>query len=144
MKLIEFSSFLLIYVALLYCSFTDVKCRQISNKCVLLVFVFSSVLGLVSGHFNLLYPSLILVCGFFMAFFGVMGAGDIKLITVLCVGIPIHLISTFLILMCLYGMPLTLIMILFSRLVLKEKLKSVPFGVAISAGYLTATWGLVI
>ena len=101
---------------LLRLCYTDVRDRVISNRVVALLFF-------------------IVVVGFVLFMLHVMGAGDIKLIAVLMLMIPYEQIIFFFFFTACAGLLLIIIGWLFYRKSIKER--GLPYGVAISLGFLT-------
>ncbi|MFU0885707.1 prepilin peptidase [Kluyvera sichuanensis] len=131
---------LIIFILLLYSCITDILYRQIKNRCVLVVLVSSLGLAMLSGHINIMIPIIILIVGFLLATTGMIGAGDIKLIVALVFSIPQNLLTGFFFSVCCLGAPVSLMAFMLFNLLLKKKHKTVPFGVAISIGYIFTIW----
>jgi prepilin peptidase CpaA len=128
-----------IFLLLIYASYTDVLYRKIKNKCVILVLIFSIVLGLSYGNINIITPALFLIIGYVISGMGGIGAGDVKLIFALLIGIPETLVFPFFIMTCLLGIPVALLFLIASRFIMNSNFKTVPFGIAIAIGYITVT-----
>lgn len=129
-----------IIMFLLYSCYSDVFYRQIKNSSVVLVLLCSVITGGCSGSINLLFPFIFLGLGFFLVSFDIIGAGDIKLVFALLPGIPVELAGRFFLLMCLLGIPLAFIALFFSTFIFKQQIRTLPFGVAIAAGYIAMAW----
>ena len=120
---------------LLRLCYTDVRDRVISNRVVALLF-FIVVPSLLQYQSVFLVPALlVLVVGFVLFMLHVMGAGDIKLIAVLMLMIPYEQIIFFFFFTACAGLLLIIIGWLFYRKSIKER--GLPYGVAISLGFLT-------
>lgn len=130
----------IMFLILAYCCITDILYRQIKNISVLLVLMCSGSLAGISGDFNIIIPVLVLVIGFLLTLFGVIGAGDIKLLFALCISIPSELIGLFFFVMCCLGAPISIMVLCISRFVFKIQTSTVPFGIAISVGYIITMW----
>lgn len=130
-----------IFLLLIYASYTDVLYRKIKNKCVILVLIFSIVLGLSYGNINIniITPALFLIIGYVISGMGGIGAGDVKLIFALLIGIPETLVFPFFIMTCLLGIPVALLFLIASRFIMNSNFETVPFGIAIAIGYITVT-----
>ena len=128
---------LAIWACLLVSCYTDIKYRIISNYIVIIVFVLAIlnyVFGL--GALNYSASGIFLVCGLLMFYCRLAGAGDIKLITVLLITIPSNSVLFFLLAIAIFGLPISIIAILYKWL---KKIKdgiTLPYGVAITGGYI--------
>ena len=133
---------LAIFLLLFYASITDFLKREIKNKCVLLILIFSTGIAFCLGSFNLFIPGLTLLFGFLLTLIGVIGAGDIKLIVALLIGMPEAKFELFFFATSCLGAPIAIIVFFISRYILKTNSDTVPFGIAISIGYITAMSGV--
>jgi prepilin peptidase CpaA len=120
---------------LAYLCYTDIKFRKIYNATVICLLV----LVLISACFyrcmpNWQYALIIFFGGLILFYIGGIGAGDIKLLSVLSLTVPKEYIVDFLLLTGLSGLPLILV-ILINYHYFGGKNKSLPYGVAICAGY---------
>lgn len=131
---------LIIFILLLYSCVTDILYRKIKNSCVLSVLVSSMCLAMLFGHINIMIPAMVLIIGFLLAITGMIGAGDIKLIVALVFSIPQNLILEFFFSVCCLGAPVSIMAMVLFNLFLKKKHQTVPFGVAISVGYIFTIW----
>ena len=137
LELINNIIILSIWVCLLVSCYTDIKYRIISNYIVIIVFVLAIlnyVFGL--GALNYSASGIFFVCGLLMFYFRLVGAGDIKLITVLLITIPSNSVLFFLLAIAIFGLPISIIAILYKWL---KKIKdgiTLPYGVAITGGYI--------
>ena len=128
---------LAIWACLLVSCYTDIKYRIISNYIVIIVFVLAIlnyVFGL--GALNYSASGIFFVCGLLMFYFRLVGAGDIKLITVLLITIPSNSVLFFLLAIAIFGLPISIIAVLYKWL---KKIKdgiTLPYGVAITGGYI--------
>lgn len=133
--------FLGIIILLAVICYTDIRQRIISNK----VILFLSVLILPYAYLAfkeiyILNALLTLVVGFLLFSFGIIGAGDIKLLAVLMLTVPTQQIIPFLFFISFFGFLLIVIGWLFFRQNIKTQ--GLPYGVAISFGFLLTMWGL--
>lgn len=131
---------LTIFILLLYSCITDILYRQITNRCVSVIFIFSMILSMLTGHVNILIPFIVLIVGFLLTITGMIGAGDVKLIVALVFSVPQQLLSDLFFFICCIGAPVSIIALVFFNLFLKRKYKTVPFGIAISIGYIVTIW----
>lgn len=134
---------LIIFSLLSISCVTDVLYRSIKNYCVLLIFFSSCGLAFCFSNINILLPLLCLLIGFILTVIGIIGAGDIKLIIALLVGMPQEHIAMFFFTMGCLGSPLAILIAILSNIFLKKKDKTVPFGIAITFGYIAAMWGVI-
>ena len=127
----------LLVLLLLSVCYTDIFSRKIKNNTVMLVALLSLIIAVtINGSVNILWPLMTLIVGMLLVIANVIGAGDIKLIAALSLSIPADQMVNFLFLVTLSGIPLILIVI-FLRLLHKGSRKmTLPYGVAISCGYL--------
>lgn len=96
---------LVITIALLLItlSITDIRSRIISNRIVLLLLITIIPLSLLKYQTIFLIPALsTFAIGFMIFTLGIMGAGDIKLISVLMLAIPHNEIIYFFLLYCIF------------------------------------------
>lgn len=131
-------SFILIFIILLLIklSWTDIKSRIISNNIVLALLVCIIPFGfLLNGELYIVPALASLFIGFLLFLFNVIGAGDIKLITVLMLAIPPEQILSFFVFTSFFGLLLIIIGWLFFKTSIKRN--GLPYGVAISLGFLT-------
>lgn len=131
-------SFILIFIILLLIklSWTDIKSRIISNNIVLALLVCIIPFGfLLNGELYIVPALASLFIGFLLFLFNVIGAGDIKLITVLMLEIPPEQILSFFVFTSFFGLLLIIIGWLFFKTSIKRN--GLPYGVAISLGFLT-------
>jgi prepilin peptidase CpaA len=136
MKMFNLPIFFFLTIPILaYSCYTDIKFRKIYNANVVFLLAFV----LISACFyrcmpNWQYALIIFFCGLFLFYIGGIGAGDIKLLSVLSLTIPEAYIVDFLLLIGLCGLPLILV-ILINYHYCGGKNKSLPYGVAICTGY---------
>ncbi|MCW9698100.1 MULTISPECIES: A24 family peptidase [unclassified Avibacterium] len=126
----------IISVLLSVLSWQDIRHRILSNKLIFAVFLTALPLGWLLNHTLYWQPALItLVIGFFLFLFNVIGAGDIKLLTVLMLLVPPNNAFFVLLLISLFGLLLIIGGLLFFRSAIKKN--GLPYGVAISLGFLS-------
>lgn len=116
-------------------SWTDIKARVISNKIVLgMLMVIIPLAWMKYGQINLFPAFIVLVVGFFLFTFHLIGAGDVKLISVLVLAIPTEQLLYFFFFTTFSG----LLLIVFGWLFYRQSIRQngLPYGVAISLGFL--------
>ncbi|HDR1472421.1 TPA: prepilin peptidase, partial [Pasteurella multocida] len=87
--IVIFSLHCITVILLIILSWTDIRSRIISNKIVFLLLLVIVPLAWIQYKQIFFLPALLtLVIGFLLFTFGVMGAGDIKLMSVLMLTIP--------------------------------------------------------
>ncbi|RDE68935.1 flp operon protein B [Aggregatibacter segnis] len=124
------------FVLLLILSISDIRSRIISNRTILLLLVVIIPLSLLKYQTVFIFPALCaLTVGFLLFMLNVIGAGDVKLITVLMLMIPNDEIFPFFFFTTFAGLGLIIIGWLFFRKSIKEN--GLPYGVAISLGFIT-------
>ncbi|WP_392564698.1 prepilin peptidase [Orbus wheelerorum] len=131
-------SFYIILIILAVICYTDIRYRIISNKQVIVLLIIILLNYLFSnGELSYITAIIFLVIGMILFYIGVVGAGDIKLISVLLLSIPNNEIIDFLTIMALLGLPLALIALI-KKMMTKTK-TTIPYGVAISLSYIIIT-----
>ncbi|TDQ57640.1 prepilin peptidase CpaA [Mesocricetibacter intestinalis] len=129
-----------LYIAIVFLlmrlSWSDIKYRIISNKIVVLLSALLIPLAWLQYQQIFVLPALVaLVIGFILFNLGVIGAGDVKLIAVLMLSLPHEQILPFFFFTAFSGLLLIVMGWLFYRKSIREK--GLPYGVAISLGFLT-------
>lgn len=136
MTLINYSLFLITVAVLIYISYSDVRYRKIPNAFIIVLFFLSVTQSiLVYKDLQILMPVIVLIIGFVLSSMHLIGAGDVKLATVLLFSLPESSNQIFLILVAMCGLPLVISLLIFNFFT-KKNIKTVPYGVAIAAGYL--------
>ncbi|MGC6378319.1 A24 family peptidase [Bisgaard Taxon 45] len=134
--IIIFSLYCVTIILLIILSWTDIRSRIISNRIVFLLLLVILPLAWLQHKQIFFLPALLtLVIGFLLFIFGVMGAGDIKLMSVLMLTVPHSQIIYFFLFTAFSGLFLIIIGFLFFRNSIKQH--GLPYGVAISCGFLT-------
>ncbi|MFQ1048191.1 A24 family peptidase [Avibacterium paragallinarum] len=117
-------------------SWQDIRYRILSNKLILLVFFTALPLGWLVHHTLYWQPALAtLIIGFILFSFNVIGAGDIKLLSVLMLLVPPADVFFVLLLISLVGFLLIIVGWMFFNTSIKKN--GLPYGVAISSGFLS-------
>lgn len=128
-------------IALLIAAFTDMRSRKISNKLNLAiaigapVFWWSSGLALwpdVAMQFGVALAAFAVLAAMFAA--GLMGGGDVKLLTALALWIEPTAFLQLIIIMALAGGVLTVVMGAWHFLRRQKERLAIPYGVAIAFG----------
>ncbi|UAX43236.1 prepilin peptidase [Pasteurella canis] len=130
-----FFLFFLIILLLIILSLNDIKKRIISNKIIILLL--SCIIPFSLLKYNELFivsAFIFLLLGFIVFQLGIIGGGDIKLITVLMLSVPVEQLISFFFFTSIAGLFLIIIGWLFFRDSIKKK--GLPYGVAISLGFL--------
>ncbi|WGE49448.1 A24 family peptidase [Actinobacillus equuli] len=121
---------------LLTLCWTDLRYRLISNRIIMaLLLVTIPFSYLMHGTLFWQAALLCLAIGFILFLFNIIGAGDVKLLAVLMLAVPSPFAVFFLFLTACAGLLLIIIGWLFYRQSIREK--GLPYGIAISAGFLT-------
>lgn len=124
------------FFLLVILSISDVRSRIISNRIILLLLVVIIPLSLLKYQTVFIVPALCtLTIGFLLFMLNIIGAGDVKLITVLMLMVPNDEIFPFFFFTTFAGLGLIIIGWLFFRKSIKEN--GLPYGVAISLGFIT-------
>lgn len=126
---------LLILILLFLVCYFDITQRKIPNKIVLIILV----LSLINVIFNVQYsgfiiPLLTLLVGFFLSHLKIMGAGDVKLIFVLMLGMEASTCIIFLFNIAFCGFVLAVSYYIYFAIA-KRKISTIPYGVAVSAAF---------
>lgn len=117
-------------------SYTDIRYRVLSNKLILFVSLVVLLLSLLLYQQVFVFSALIcLVIGFILFLFNIIGAGDVKLLSALMLMVPADNAFPLLLLISLWGLIVIVVGLIFSRQSIKQR--GVPYGVAISLGFLT-------
>lgn len=139
---IEWVLVICVSVVLFFVCYTDVRWRKITNCTSLLILILSLFLAFFRfGSISLTLPLILFFVGFLFSMMGVMGAGDVKLVCALSVGLSTTDIGDFLLLTGMFGIPLSLLTLLYYRTFSVRKVITVPYGVAICCGY-WMLWGV--
>lgn len=126
----------IIVCLLLFICWTDLRYRLISNRIIIaLLLVIIPFSYLMYGTLFWLPAILCLAIGFVLFLLNIIGAGDVKLLSVLMLAVPSQFAVFFLFLTACVGLLLIIIGWLFYRQAIREK--GLPYGIAISAGFLT-------
>jgi len=127
----------IIIVLLLRVCYTDVRNRIIENKCVIAIFLVNLLCFIINRQLPYFLSALIV---FFVGVICVLthcvGAGDAKLLAVLGMTFPLRELPDFIFLVAVSGLPLILITYCVHWLSNKKFSKTLPYGVAITSGYL--------
>lgn len=117
--------------------YTDIRYRLIKNIDVAFVLLLVVITLLITNQsINLPAALIFFVVGFILVAVNVVGAGDIKLLTVLALTIPEDSVINYLLLMSIFGVFLTLIELVLRYFRKKHVARGLPYGVAISSSYL--------
>lgn len=117
-------------------SYTDIRYRVLSNKLILFVSLVVLLLSLLLYQQVFVFSALIcLVIGFILFLFNIIGAGDVKLLSALMLMVPMDNAFPLLLFISLWGGVVIVVGLIFSRQSMKQR--GVPYGVAISLGFLT-------
>ncbi|TRD10755.1 peptidase [Erythrobacter insulae] len=128
-------------IALVFAAFTDIRSRQISNKLNLAIAIGAPLFWWSSGLS--LWPDIAMQVGVAAAAFavlagmfalGMMGGGDVKLLTALALWIEPNSFVQLIIIMALAGGVLTIVMGAWHFLQQQKERLAIPYGVAIAFG----------
>lgn len=128
-------------IALLVAAFTDIRSRQISNKLNLAIAIGAPVFWWSSGL--ALWPDIAMQVGVALIAFavlsamfaaGLMGGGDVKLLTALALWVEPYAFVQLCIIMALAGGVLTVVMGAWHFLRRQKERLAIPYGVAIAFG----------
>lgn len=126
----------LLLLMLCYISFTDIKRREIDHIPLAIILVLSVFIGfLVTNNINIIVPIVILVIGVILSCFNLLGGGDVKLLVALTIGLTNEMILNLFILTSFAGIPVAILAYLVHKIKKKPGSCEVPYGLAISIGY---------
>ena len=128
-------------IALVFAAFTDIRSRTISNKLNIAIAVAAPVFWWTSGlalcpdvaiQLGVAAAVFAVLCGLFAA--GLMGGGDVKLLTALALWIAPGAFMQLLVIMAVAGGVLTIVMAAWHFLQNQKERLAIPYGVAIAFG----------
>ncbi|KEO90353.1 peptidase [Erythrobacter longus] len=144
---VQYGLLIALAIALLYAAFTDIRSRTISNWLNLSIAAVAPVFWWASGLS--LWPDVAIQLGVAVAAFavfagmfafGMMGGGDVKLLTALALWIEPTAFLQLLLVMALAGGALTIVMAIVHAMRQQKEKLAIPYGVAIAIG---AFWILI-
>lgn len=147
MTTVQYGLLIALAIALLYAAFTDIRSRTISNWLNLSIVAVAPVFWWASGFS--LWPDVAMQLGVAVAAFavfagmfalGMMGGGDVKLLTALALWIEPNAFLQLLLVMAVAGGVLTVAMAAVHAIRKQKEKLAIPYGVAIAFG---AFWILV-
>lgn len=147
MTSVQYGLLVALAIALLYAAFTDIRSRTISNWLNLAIAIVAPVFWWASGLS--LWPDVAIQLGVAIAAFavfaamfafGMMGGGDVKLLTALALWIEPNAFLQLLLVMAIAGGLLTIAMAFFHAMRKRKEKLAIPYGVAIAIG---ALWTLL-
>lgn len=126
----------LLLLLLCYISFTDIKRREIDHIPLAIILLLSVLIGLLVTHnINIIVPLAILVIGIILSCFNLLGGGDVKLLVALSVGLTNEMVLHLFILTSFAGVPVAIGAYIIHKIKKKTGSCEVPYGLAISIGY---------
>lgn len=133
---VEWMLVISISATLIFVCYTDILRRKITNGTTSLILFFSLLLAFYRLDNISFLPIIILFfIGFICSTVGVIGAGDVKLVCALSTALSTTEMGNFLLLTGVFGIPLSLLTWLYYKVLSKQKLITIPYGVAICCGY---------
>lgn len=139
MKLVFFIFLIIALLCnLIWISWTDIKSRLITNRAilltVLLILPFSYILW---SKVFIVSAAVTLLIGFILFMLNVIGAGDVKLLSVLMLAVPSEEIMPFLFLVTVVGAVIAIMTIVWLLFHKKSFMKyKLSYGVAICGGFI--------
>ncbi|WP_373766710.1 prepilin peptidase [Glaesserella sp.] len=128
--------YLSVILLLIRLSWTDIRSRIISNNIIIILFFIILPLAWLTHGQIFIFSALMTLCaGFILFTLGVIGAGDVKLVSVLMLTISAEQIIPFFFFTSFAGLLLIIIGWIFFRQSIRNN--GLPYGVAISIGFLT-------
>ncbi|WP_298301616.1 prepilin peptidase [uncultured Erythrobacter sp.] len=147
MTIVQYGLLIALAIALLYAAFTDIRSRTIANWLNLGIAAFAPIFWWASGLS--LWPDVAIQLGVALSAFavfagmfalGMMGGGDVKLLTALALWIEPNAFLQLLLVMAVAGGLLTVGMAVVHAMRKRKDKLAIPYGVAIAIG---ALWVLV-
>lgn len=136
MNLLIFTLQMIVILLLLRLSYTDIRDRIIDNNVILALLVIILPISFLKYQTIFILPAVFaLMIGFLLFTLRVIGAGDVKLVSVLMLMIPLDELIYFFFFTAFAGLLLIVVGWLFYRKSIRER--GLPYGVAISLGFLT-------
>ncbi|QUM90468.1 prepilin peptidase [Moritella sp. 36] len=133
------ASYLWLFLATLsvFICISDLKIRHISNFNCVCIFVLCLLIFINNyDYLSIINSSLVLICGFMLNRFNMMGGGDAKLLFAFSIAIsPSYLLLTIMVIVFIGGLQAA-ILILFSWYKKEPYTRGVPYGFAICVGAL--------
>ena len=138
---VQYGLLIALAIALLFAAFTDIRSRQISNRLNIAIALGAPLFWWASGLS--LWPEIAMQIGVAVAAFavlagmfalGMMGGGDVKLLTALALWIEPTAFLQLIIIMALAGGVLTIVMGAWHFLRRQKDRLAIPYGVAIAFG----------
>ncbi len=125
----------ILIVELVAISYSDITKRQISNKSILFLAIVIIPYSILLNNQLYFIPALItLGIGFILFITRILGAGDVKMLSVLILAIPTSELMSFFFFTTLFGGILAVIGLIFFHKNVREK--GLPYGVAIACGFI--------
>ncbi|WP_420909973.1 A24 family peptidase [Rosenbergiella epipactidis] len=129
--------FFLIVVLFIRMCYTDIRFRIIENKCIIAIFIINVLSFLMGKKTPYFYSAIIIFSiGVICILSNWVGAGDVKLLTVLGMVFPPGELPDFIFLVTVSSLPLIFIVYFLHRFSKGKFSKTLPYGVAIISGYL--------
>ena len=138
---VQYGLLIALAITLLFAAFTDIRSRQISNKLNIVIALGAPLFWWASGLS--FWPEIAMQLGVALAAFavlagmfalGMMGGGDVKLLTALALWIEPTAFLQLIIIMALAGGVLTIVMGAWHFLRRQKDRLAIPYGVAIAFG----------
>lgn len=132
---VSFCLFLLIVAVLFWVSLADLRLRTITNNsvafllCIVIPFAFFTY-----GEIFFFPAFIALLTGFLLFLAKIVGAGDVKLLSVLMLAVPSGMVMPFLFFVALIGGGLAVFGLLFFRRSISQQ--GLPYGIAIAGGFI--------
>ncbi|EKN3347959.1 prepilin peptidase [Yersinia ruckeri] len=134
MEIIHLLLLSLLLLQLLWACYTDIRYRIIGNDLIVsMLFTAMAFSFSYRGSISLIFPLIILTIGFIIFIFGLIGGGDVKMITVLACTLTPMQTYHFITYTAIMGGVVMIIGLIISRSDIKER--GVPYGVAIASGF---------
>lgn len=134
---------------LAWCAVEDIRTRTIPHAAIAAIVLVYAVYAL-AGHADwvsgLISAAILLVAGFLLFYFHIMGGGDSKLIAAMGLWVGLSHIVAFILYTAIAGGFVTLAVLLIHRIkarnsdTVERSVPSVPYGVAIALGGSIAAW----
>jgi prepilin peptidase CpaA len=135
LDILNISLIALLGLQLLLICYSDIRHRIISNKFIITVALNTLALGFAKYHtVSIVIPLLVLLTGYILFYFKLIGGGDVKLITALLFTLTAGQALNFILYTAIMGGVVMITGMLINREDIQQR--GVPYAVAITGGFL--------
>ncbi|CNI60100.1 putative tight adherance operon protein [Yersinia massiliensis] len=139
MDILNISLIVILVLQLLVICYSDILFRIISNRLIITIAMTTLLLSFTQHNtVSIVIPLLALLTGYTLFHFKLIGAGDVKLITVLLLALTTEQSLNFILYTAIMGGVVMMIGMLINRADIQRR--GVPYAVAISIGFLLSLY----